>query len=96
MYKLFDLIRAVREALQPYSVDVYWDGLFYRHHAWTRADARAWFACYPCDARCETWTRGWYRGPVIVEERRADDVVGRCMVARMARRVARVTLWDEV
>jgi hypothetical protein len=69
MYKLFDLIRAMRAALQPYEVDVYWDGGFYQHRAWTRADAREWMACYPSDAKCETWTRGWYHGPVIVEQR---------------------------
>lgn len=69
MYKLFDLIRAVRAMLQPYEVDVQWDGDFYRHCAWTRSDARAWMACYPAEAKCETWTRGWYRGPVVVEQR---------------------------
>jgi hypothetical protein len=69
MYRLFDLIRAVRAALQPYEVDVLWEGDWYHHRAWTTSDAREWIAQYPCDAECSVWTRGWYRGPVCVAMR---------------------------
>jgi hypothetical protein len=67
------ILRAVRKAvvakLQPYDLDVQWDGAFYRHSAWTSAEALEWARMYPANARCEVWTRGLYRGPVIVAVR---------------------------
>jgi hypothetical protein len=68
MYRLFDLIRNARALLQPYTVIVRWEGEFYEHRAWTTSDAREWMAQYP-QAYCEVWTRGLYRGPVIVATR---------------------------
>jgi hypothetical protein len=57
MYRLFDLIRAVRSALQPYEVEVVWCGEMYVHKAWTTQDALAWCACYPREASCIVLTR---------------------------------------
>lgn len=62
MYKLFDLIRAVRGALQPYRVIVVWEGEWYAHKAWTQQDALQWLACYPIGSEGEVQTR---RGHVV-------------------------------
>lgn len=58
MYKLFDLIRAIRAALQPYRVLVQFgefDGA--SHKAWTKADALEWMACYPNDCQVYVFSR---------------------------------------
>lgn len=57
MYRLFDLIRSVRAALQPYTVIVSWDGDLYAHRAWTTADAYAWLQSYPAGASARISTR---------------------------------------
>lgn len=57
MYKLFDIIRAVRAILQPYVVSVYWDGDFYIHKAWTSSDGLEWCKMYPPSATCSVYTR---------------------------------------
>jgi hypothetical protein len=87
MYKLFDLIkairRALRRALQPYTVLVVWEERMYAHGAWTQSDAREWLACYPAAAKGEIYSR-----------------VGRLVAARghaegAASASPRVALWDE-
>ena len=55
----FDIIRAVRRALQPFTVVVIWEGDAYEHGAWTTSDAREWFACYPNEATCAMFVRGF-------------------------------------
>lgn len=57
MYKLFDLIRAVRNALQPYVVSVEWEGDVYQHRAWTVQDGVEWLAQYPRGSRGAVHTR---------------------------------------
>jgi hypothetical protein len=57
MYALFDLIRAVRAALQPYEVRVVWEFDAYSHRAWTQADALEWSAKYPANADVWICTR---------------------------------------
>jgi hypothetical protein len=59
VYKLFDLIRAVRAMMMPYEVQVVWEGELEVHRAWTVDDALAWVACYPVSARCIVLTRGY-------------------------------------
>lgn len=57
MYKLFDIIRAVRNIPQPYTVEITWEGDVYFHHAWTRVDAANWMAQYPVDSKAIVYTR---------------------------------------
>lgn len=67
MYKLFDLIRAIRAALQPYRVAIIWEGALYEHRAWTTRDALQWLAQYPSHASAWIETRSGaliaYRNP---------------------------------
>jgi hypothetical protein len=71
MYRLFDLIRAVRSALQPYQVLVSWEGETIVHRAWTRADALAWAGCYPCASVVDVMTR---RGRFVAMRRGGEPV----------------------
>jgi hypothetical protein len=85
MYRLFDLVKAVRSALQPYVVVVHWTGGVYTHRAWTTGDAREWLAMYPNDAMGSVFTR--YGTSPIARRMRSTPV---------RRKAVHVALWDEV
>lgn len=89
MYRLFEVVRAVKRALKPYTAVVYWEGEMFVHRAWTRRDADAWLECYPCAAQGEVYTR---RGMLVASRRSvsAGEHVERANEAMCTR----LSMWD--